>query len=106
FHNVKSVDGILGDLGVSSHQFDVAERGFSTRFDAELDMRMSQKNDLNAYRVVNEYDEENLRRVFFDYGELKNAPAIARVILEAREMAPIRNTEQLKQVLSRFLRSS
>ncbi|MEY4084426.1 MAG: hypothetical protein RL074_213, partial [Bacteroidota bacterium] len=69
FHNVKSVDGILGDLGVSSHQFDVAERGFSTRFDAELDMRMSQKNDLNAYRVVNEYDEENLRRVFFDYGE-------------------------------------
>ena len=103
FHNVKAVDGILGDLGVSSHQFDVAERGFSTRFDAELDMRMSQKNDLSAYRVVNEYDEENLRRVFLDYGELKNAPAIARVILEAREKAPIRNTEQLKQVLSRFL---
>jgi 16S rRNA (cytosine1402-N4)-methyltransferase len=103
FHNVKAVDGILGDLGVSSHQFDVAERGFSTRFDAELDMRMSQKNDLSAYRVVNEYDEDNLRRVFLDYGELKNAPAIARVILEAREKAPIRNTEQLKQVLSRFL---
>jgi 16S rRNA (cytosine1402-N4)-methyltransferase len=66
-------------------------------------MRMSQKNDLSAYRVVNEYDEDNLRRVFLDYGELKNAPAIARVILEAREKAPIRNTEQLKQVLSRFL---
>lgn len=103
FHGVKSVDGILGDLGVSSHQFDVAERGFSTRFDAELDMRMSQKNDLNAYRVVNEYDETNLRRVFLDYGELKNAPAIARVILEAREHEPIKNTEQLKFVLSRFL---
>lgn len=103
FYGIKSVDGILADLGVSSHQFDVAERGFSTRFDAELDMRMSQKNDLNAYRVVNEYDETNLRRVFLDYGELKNAPAIARVIIEAREIEPIKNTEQLKTVLSRFL---
>ena len=103
FHNIRSVDGILADLGVSSHQFDVAERGFSTRFDAELDMRMSQKNDLNAYKVVNEYDETNLRRVFLDYGELKNAPAIARVILEARTLEPIKNTEQLKMVLSRFL---
>ncbi|RRJ93713.1 16S rRNA (cytosine(1402)-N(4))-methyltransferase RsmH [Flavobacterium macacae] len=103
FHGVKAVDGILADLGVSSHQFDVAERGFSTRFDAELDMRMSQKNDLSAYKVVNEYDEANLRRVFYDYGELKNAPAIARVILEAREIEEIKNTEQLKTVLSRFL---
>ena len=103
FYNIKNVDGILADLGVSSHQFDVAERGFSTRFDAELDMRMSQKNDLNAYRVVNEYDEANLKRVFLDYGELKNAPAIARVILEARELHPIKNTEQLKTVLGRFL---
>lgn len=105
FHNVKSVDGILGDLGVSSHQFDVAERGFSTRFEGELDMRMSQKQDLNAYKVVNEYDEANLRRVFFDYGELKNAPVIARVIIEAREFEPIKNTEQLKVVLGRFLQA-
>lgn len=103
FHGIQKVDGILADLGVSSHQFDVAERGFSTRFDAELDMRMSQKNDLNAFRVVNEYDAENLKRVFLDYGELKNAPAIARVIIEARENSPIRNTEQLKIVLGRFL---
>jgi 16S rRNA (cytosine1402-N4)-methyltransferase len=105
FHNVKSVDGILGDLGVSSHQFDVAERGFSTRFEGELDMRMSQKQDLNAYKVVNEYDEENLRRVFLDYGELKNAPVIARVIIEARDFEPIKNTEQLKVVLGRFLQA-
>jgi 16S rRNA (cytosine1402-N4)-methyltransferase len=105
FHNVKSVDGILGDLGVSSHQFDVAERGFSTRFEGELDMRMSQKQDLNAYKVVNEYDEENLRRVFLDYGELKNAPVIARVIIEARGFEPIKNTEQLKVVLGRFLQA-
>jgi len=103
FYGVKSVDGILADLGVSSHQFDVPERGFSTRFEAELDMRMSQKNDLNAYRVVNEYDDANLRRVFLDYGELKNAPALARTILEAREYQPIKTTDELKEVLEKYL---
>jgi len=103
FHGVKSVDGILADLGVSSHQFDVPERGFSTRFDAELDMRMSQKNDLNAYRVVNEYEEQDLRRVFFDYGELKNAPVLARTIVEAREHQPIKTTDELKEVLAKYL---
>ncbi|WP_189318530.1 16S rRNA (cytosine(1402)-N(4))-methyltransferase RsmH [Flavobacterium sp. LM5] len=103
FHNVKAVDGILADLGVSSHQFDVPERGFSTRFDAELDMRMSQRNDLSAYKVVNEYDDANLRRVFYDYGELKNAPALSRTIIEARALSPIQTTEELKDVLARFL---
>lgn len=103
FYGVKSVDGILGDLGVSSHQFDVAERGFSTRFDAGLDMRMSQKNDLNAYRVVNEYDEAGLKRVFLDYGELKNAPVLARTIVEARELQPIKTTDELKEVLAKYL---
>lgn len=103
FHGVKSVDGILADLGVSSHQFDVAERGFSTRFDAELDMRMSRKNQLDAYQVVNQYDQANLSRVFYDYGELKNAPALARTIIEARMHQPIKNTEQLKMVLGRYL---
>ena len=103
FYGVKSVDGILADLGVSSHQFDVAERGFSTRFDAELDMRMSQKNELDAYKVINEYDDANLRRVFLDYGELKIAPALARTIIEAREKKAIKTTEELKIVLSKFL---
>jgi 16S rRNA (cytosine1402-N4)-methyltransferase len=103
FSGVKSVDGILADLGVSSHQFDVPERGFSTRFDAELDMRMSQKNDLNANRVVNEYDEANLKRVFLDYGELKNAPILARTIAESREQQPITTTDELKEVLAKFL---
>ncbi|MGK0296302.1 MAG: 16S rRNA (cytosine1402-N4)-methyltransferase [Ulvibacter sp.] len=103
FSGVKSVDGILADLGVSSHQFDVPERGFSTRFDAELDMRMSQKNDLNANRVVNEYDEANLKRVFLDYGELKNAPILARTIVESREQQPITTTDELKEVLAKFL---
>jgi 16S rRNA (cytosine1402-N4)-methyltransferase len=103
FYGVKSVDGILADLGVSSHQFDVAERGFSTRFDADLDMRMSQKNDLNAFRVVNEYDDANLKRVFLDYGELKNAPALSRTIIEAREYQPISTTNELKDVLAKYL---
>ena len=103
FYGVKQVDGILGDFGVSSHQFDVAERGFSTRFDAALDMRMSRKNELSAYTVINEYDEQQLKKMFFEYGELKNAGALANTIVNVRREAPIKNTEQLKQVLSRFL---
>ncbi|WP_309608736.1 16S rRNA (cytosine(1402)-N(4))-methyltransferase RsmH [Flavobacterium sp.] len=103
FNGVKKVDGILADLGVSSHQFDVPERGFSTRFDAELDMRMSKKNDVTAFQIVNQYDDANLRRIFYDYGELSNAPALARTIIESRENEEIRNTEQLKNVLARFL---
>jgi len=103
FYGVKQVDGILGDLGVSSHQFDVAERGFSTRFDAELDMRMNQKDAISAYNVVNEYEEADLRRIFADYGELTTAKGLAHAIILAREENPIKNTEQLKQVLNRFL---
>ncbi len=103
FNGIKKVDGILADLGVSSHQFDVPERGFSTRFDAELDMRMSKKNDLTAFQIVNQYDDANLRRIFYDYGELSNSPALAKAIIEAREHEEIRNTEQLKNVLARFL---
>lgn len=103
FHGVKEVDGILADLGVSSHQFDVAERGFSTRFNAGLDMRMSKKTDLNAFKVVNEYDEAELKRVLTDYGELKNGGAMAYAIVSSHKDGPIVNTEQLKQVLGRFL---
>lgn len=103
FYNVRSVDGVLGDLGVSSHQFDVAERGFSTRFDAELDMRMNQSGSLSAFQVVNEYDEKDLKRVLFQYGDLKNAGAMANTIVSARAEKPIKNTEELKGVLSRFL---
>ncbi|MEB3801945.1 16S rRNA (cytosine(1402)-N(4))-methyltransferase RsmH [Flavobacterium columnare] len=103
FENIRKVDGILADLGVSSHQFDVPERGFSTRFDGALDMRMSQKNELSAYTVVNEYDDINLRRIFSEYGELKNAAALARTIVEARDTERIINTEDLKQVLTKHL---
>ena len=103
FHGIKQVDGILADLGVSSHQFDVPERGFSTRFDADLDMRMSKKNDLDAYKVINEYDDANLKRVFLDYGELKIAPALARTIIKEREQKLIDTTDELKLILQQFL---
>lgn len=103
FHGHKKVDGILGDFGVSSHQFDVAERGFSTRFESDLDMRMNQKDDLSAYNVVNDYAEEDLRQVLWQYGELRNAPKLASVIVMARGSAPIKTSEQLKKVLAAFL---
>jgi 16S rRNA (cytosine1402-N4)-methyltransferase len=103
YHGHKKVDGILGDFGVSSHQFDVAERGFSTRFESDLDMRMNQKDDLSAYNVVNDYAEEDLRQVFWQYGELRNAPKLASAIVVARGNAPIKTSEQLKKVLAAFL---
>jgi len=103
FHGVKKVDGILGDFGVSSHQFNVAERGFSTRFEAKLDMRMSQKSNLSALEVINEYDHEQLKKIFFEYADLRNASKIASAIVKAREEAPIESSDQLKEVLQPFL---
>ena len=103
FHGIKKVDGILGDFGVSSHQFDVADRGFSTRFDSNLDMRMDQNMNLSAYNVVNEYEEEDLRRMFYQYGELKNAPKLARAIVSERKNKEIKTGNELKDVLSSFL---
>ena len=103
FHGFKTVDGILGDFGVSSHQFDIAERGFSTRFEADLDMRMNRDSNFSAYTVVNKYEEAQLRNVLSNYGELRSAAGMARVIVEARESLKIKTSEQLKKVLSRFL---
>lgn len=103
FYGVREVDGILGDFGVSSHQFDKAERGFSTRFEADLDMRMNQQDSLSAYHVVNEYEESQLADVLFQYGELRSARAMARVIVEARTENDIKTSEQLKKVLKKFL---
>ncbi|MCB4808076.1 16S rRNA (cytosine(1402)-N(4))-methyltransferase RsmH [Tamlana sp. 62-3] len=103
FYGVKKVDGVLADFGVSSHQFDVAERGFSTRFEAKLDMRMNQDDSLSAFHVVNEYSEEQLKQVLLQYGELRSAPAMARLIVENREVESIVTSEQLKLVLKKFL---
>ena len=103
FHGVKQVDGVLADFGVSSHQFDVADRGFSTRFEANLDMRMNQANTLSAFHVVNEYEEEQLKRVLLQYGELRAAPAMARLIVDFRKNESIITSEQLKAVLRKFL---
>lgn len=99
----KKVDGILGDFGVSSHQFDVAERGFSTRYDAELDMRMDQNSALSAYRVINEYSEEDLTKIFYEYGELKNAPRLAANIVNKRQEKPIKTGEEFKNLLMPLL---
>ena len=103
FYGVKQVDGVLGDFGVSSHQFDVADRGFSIRFDAELDMRMNQDSELSAYHVVNEYDESDLRKVLSVYGELKNARSLASKIVSERENNAIKTIGELKEVLKSFL---
>ncbi len=103
FYGFLKVDGILADFGVSSHQFDKAERGFSTRFEAELDMRMNSKSELSAFDVVNSYEYDELRKVLFRYGELRNADAMARTIIARRETEPIKTTMHLKEVLKRFL---
>jgi 16S rRNA (cytosine1402-N4)-methyltransferase len=103
FYGVNKVDGILADLGVSSHQFDEASRGFSTRFDADLDMRMNKSNDLSAYDVINKYKEEKLSSVLYQFGELRNARALAKEIVEARSQNEIKTSFELKEVLQKFL---
>jgi len=106
FYGIKKVDGILADLGVSSHQFDEAERGFSTRFDADLDMRMNQSGALSAFEVINKYEEEKLANVLFNYSELRNAKDIARRIVEKRSEEKIKTSFQLKEVLAAFVPKS
>ena len=102
-YGVKEIDGLLADLGVSSHQFDVPDRGFSTRFQADLDMRMDQRSDLNAYKVINEYDQADLKNILKLYGELKRPGTIARVICEARLNKPIATVNELKELLKPFI---
>ena len=97
--NIDAVDGILVDIGVSSYQIDSAERGFSFRQDARLDMRMSRSNSFSAYELVNEYDEEDLTRVIRDYGEEKFARSIARHIIKSRSSKPIETTKELENII-------
>lgn len=102
FHKVEKVDGILADLGVSSHQFDVAERGFSTRFDGPLDMRMDQQKSLTAAQVLSTYSESELADIFFRYGEVFNAKKLAQAIVKARETQPFTHTAQLRETIASF----
>ena len=103
FYGVKKVDGVLADLGVSSHQFDEASRGFSTRFDGDLDMRMNQKSKVSAFTIVNEYEEKELADVLYLYGELRNSRVLARTIVGARSDEEIKTSFQLKSVIQKYL---
>ena len=100
---ISKVDGILADLGVSSHQFDVAERGFSTRFFGPLDMRMNLGSEIDAKHVINKYSEKKLANIFFEYGELKESRKIARAIVEKREEIKINNTKQLIECIKNLV---
>ena len=99
-YGVSEVDGVLGDLGVSSHQFDEAERGFSIRSEAPLDMRMNVMQTLDAKKIINEYEEEQLADIFYLYGELREARKLARTIVHHRKSKPINTTEDLKKLFS------
>lgn len=98
-HGIEKIDGLVADLGVSSHQIDTPERGFSTRFESALDMRMDRRQELTAARILKSYPEERLHRLFEIYGELTNARTLARIIAEFRKCCPIDNTANLKTVL-------
>jgi 16S rRNA (cytosine1402-N4)-methyltransferase len=100
FYGVDQVDSVFADLGVSSHDFDVPERGFSFRFDGKLDMRMNQGAGTDAAKVVNEYSEDQLRNIFRMYGEIKNAGRLVAEIVKYRNSQPIKTTTQLKEIAS------
>lgn len=103
-HRVSQVDGILADLGVSSHQIDTPGRGFSTRFDGDLDMRMDKDASRSAKTIINKYAEEDLQRIFGMYGEVKNAKRLASAIVKARKLNPIKTNNDLKDILHDFAR--
>jgi 16S rRNA (cytosine1402-N4)-methyltransferase len=97
---ITQVDGILADLGVSSHQFDTPERGFSFRFDARLDMRMNIRQEIDAQYVVNHYSEQDLHKIFGMYGEIKNAKTLAQTIVKTRKIKTIATTQDLKNAIA------
>ena len=105
-HRLVSVDGILADLGVSSHQFDEADRGFSTRFEGELDMRMDQRQSFTAYQVISSYSEERLHRLFERYGEVTNAKTLAKTIVSLRHAVPLKTISNFKSALSGIVKGN
>jgi 16S rRNA (cytosine1402-N4)-methyltransferase len=105
-HGFAKVDGILADLGVSSHQFDTAERGFSTRFDAELDMRMDRRQERTAFHILNTYGEAELHKLFEQYGEVTNAKTLARTIAEGRKVGPIQSIAGFKTTVHAIVKGN
>lgn len=100
YYDVEQVDGILADLGVSSHDFDVAERGFSFRFDGDLDMRMNRDSSQTAADLVNTYSEDQLRTMFREYGEIDNAGRLAKQLVSARNNNPVKTIEQFRETIA------
>jgi 16S rRNA (cytosine1402-N4)-methyltransferase len=105
-HQVNAVDGILADLGVSSHQFDVAERGFSTRFDGALDMRMDRRQKLAAYDIITTYDETRLHKMFEQYGEVTNAKTLAKTVVQLRDHVSFRTVDGFKNALREIVKGN
>lgn len=105
-NGINEVDGILADLGVSSHQFDEADRGFSTRFDAPMDMRMDQRQERTAFDIVSSYSEQQLHKLFEQYGEVTNAKTLARTIVEARRATPLKTIESFKTALASVVKGN
>ncbi|MBL7884190.1 MAG: 16S rRNA (cytosine(1402)-N(4))-methyltransferase RsmH, partial [Bacteroidia bacterium] len=103
-YNALPIDGLLADLGVSSHQFDEAERGFSIRFDAKLDMRMDQNGKLTAADILNNYAEEDLKRIFKLYGEVENAGYLASIVFHSRKAKTIETVNDLKLAISKCVK--
>jgi 16S rRNA (cytosine1402-N4)-methyltransferase len=105
-HGIQQVDGILADLGVSSHQFDEANRGFSIRFNAALDMRMDNRNEVTAATILASYTETQLHKMFEQFGEVTNSKTLAKTIVDARKLTPILTIEELKNTLSAFAKGN
>jgi 16S rRNA (cytosine1402-N4)-methyltransferase len=105
-HKFNDVDGILADLGVSSHQFDKGERGFSTRFEGDLDMRMDQRQSFTAYQVISSYSEERLHKLFEQYGEVTNAKTLAKTIVTMRHSTPMKTISNFKSALSGIVKGN
>lgn len=104
-HNIMAVDGIMADLGVSSHQFDEADRGFSIRYNAEMDMRMDRRQTLTAFEVINTYPEQRLHKMFEQYGEVTNAKTLARKIVEVRKSTSLKTVEDFKNALREIVKA-